>query len=87
MHKFLLLFSVISFVISFAAFFYALLCRYNIKRAALAQNSAKDDDFLEFPDMHKIDKKQARHYQIAIRFWGVSIIACIAAGLGVYFYK
>jgi len=87
MHKFLLLFSIISFVISFAAFFYALLCRYNIKRTALAHNSAKDDDFLEFPDMQKIDTKQARYYQIAIRCWGVSIIACVAAGFGAYFYK
>lgn len=87
MAKTFVLLAAIAFLINFAAFMLALISRYNIKKMMMTQGKNPSENFPDFPEMQKIDNKTARQYQIAIRFWTVSLIILIISIVAVYLYK
>jgi len=87
MAKTFILISAIAFLINFAAFMLALISRFNIKRMMLMQGKNPNEDVPDFSDMLKIDKKLARQYQIAIRFWIGSLLILIASITIAFLYK
>lgn len=79
--------AITGFLVSFAAFMVALISRFNIKRIMMMQGKNPNEDSPDFAEMCKVDKKLARKYQLAIRFWVVSLIILIISIVAAYYYK
>ena len=87
MVKTLILISAIAFLINFAAFMLALISRFNIKRMMLMQGKNPNENVPDFSEMYEVDKKIARQYRMAIRFWLGSLIILIASIVTAFLYK
>ena len=87
MAKIFILLSAIAFMINFAAFMLALICRFNIKRMMMIQGKNPDQDAPDFADMYQVNKNTAKQYQVAIRFWIVSLIILIVSIVAAFIYK
>ena len=51
------------------------------------QGKNPNEDSPDFSDMYKIDKKIAKQYQIAIKFWMVSLVILIVSIVAAFLYK
>lgn len=87
MTKVFLLLAIIAFLVSFTAFMVALISRFNIKRIMLMQGKNPNEDVPDFSDMLEVDEKIAKKYQVAIRFWVVSLLILIISIAAAYLYK